>query len=412
MRAYLEAYGCALNVGESREAIAILARRGWELVDLPDEVDLAVLFTCVVQKTERGMLKRVRALKTARRLVITGCMATACRERSEAIAPEAEFVPPGSLEALSEALGPADADQHAPQRFSEFPFTIVPIATGCLGECAYCITQIARGRLRSRPEESIVQAVKGAISGRPTEVQLTGQDTAAYGSDIGANLPELVERVCAIPGDFRVRVGMMNPKSALPIVESLARMYSDPKVFKFLHLPVQSGSDPILRRMGRGHSVKDFNSIVSRLRSAIPDLSVSTDLIVGYPGETEEDHRANLEIISQIEPDIVNVTRFSERPGTSSARDPGKIIGGKMKERSRELTELRFAVALRKNKEWIGRTVRALATEPGKPGITIVRTEEYRRIVVPGKLKLGGWYSVRVTGATATYLKGSTEGPA
>jgi MiaB-like tRNA modifying enzyme len=412
MKAYLEAYGCTLNVGESREARALLARRGWDLVDAPEEADLAVLVTCVViEKTEREMLKRVKALSGAHRLVITGCMATACRGKAEEIAPEAEFVPPGDLASLSAALDAEGVDERASRHVERYPFSIVPISTGCLGRCSYCMTQLARGQLKSRPIDAIVQSVEEAVSLGPTEVQLTAQDTAAYGSDIDTSLSELIERVCEIPGDFRVRVGMMNPKSALQRLEDLVRLYSRAKVFKFLHLPVQSGSDSVLGRMSRGYTVGDFEIIVSRLRGTVPELTLSTDLIVGYPGETEEDHAANLRLISRVEPDIVNVTRFSERPGTAAAGDPHKVAGWKAKYRSRELTRLRFSISLGKNREWVGRKVRALSTEPGKPGTTIFRTDEYKQIVVPGRLELGAWSEIRVTGATATYLKGLREGP-
>ena len=412
MRAYVEAYGCTLNVGESREMRAHLAERGWDLVASPDDADLAVLVTCVViEKTERQMLKRVKDLRRVPKLLVTGCMATACRERAEEVAPHAVFAPPGDLESFSAVVGAIDAERRDPRPPNRYPVAIVPLSTGCVGSCAYCITKLARGELRSRAEASIVDNVREAVSRGPIEVQLTAQDTAAYGMDIGSDLPGLVRRVCEVPGDFRVRVGMMNPKSALRIPGGLTNMYLEPKLFKFLHLPVQSGSDAVLSRMNRGYTTGEFEFIVSRLREAVPELSLSTDLIVGYPGETDDDHRANLELIARSEPDIVNVTRFSPRPGTAASEEPGKVSGAKAKDRSRELGVARFSVALRRNRTWIGREVRALATEPGKPGTTILRTDEYRQLVVPGELKLGEWSKVLVTGATATYLKGTREGP-
>ena len=411
MKAFVEAYGCALNVGESREIEAVLAGNGWELVDEPEGCDLAVLATCVVvETTEREMLKRIRELSKVPRLVITGCMATACRERAERIAPNAVFVGPADMEEFTRIMNLEESISRdvALQGSS---YAIVPIATGCLGSCAYCITRLARGELRSRPIAKIVESVRMLVSNGPREIQLTAQDTASYGADIGSDLPDLVKRICGIDADFRLRIGMMNPRSALPIVDSLSKTYQHPKVFKFLHLPVQSASDRLLDLMDRRYTVADFENIVAKLREAVPDITLSTDLIVGYPGETKEDHELNLHMISRTRPDIVNVTRFSERPRTKALEQGPAVVGWKAKDRSRELTVLRFKVALENNKACVGRQVRALATEHGKRSSTILRTGEYRQVVVPEVLELGKYFDLVVRRATATYLVGSRTGP-
>ncbi len=408
MKAYVEAHGCSLNFGESREIEDLLSGNGWDIVNDSGDCDLAVLVTCVViKKTERKMLKRVRALSNAPRLVIAGCMATACPEKAVAIAPGASFAPPGDLDAASSLL--------RAQRTLARPRTreghgIVPISTGCLGGCSYCITRIARGPLRSRPPSQIEDAVQVLVREAPREVQLTAQDTAAYGSDIGTNLQALVQRICRLPFDFRLRIGMMNPAVAKVFLDGIVRVYEEPKVFKFLHLPVQSGSDRLLEQMCRRYTLDDFRRIVGTLRSAIPQVSLSTDLIVGYPGETEEDHEASLRLISEVMPDIVNVTRFSPRPGTEAAKAGSAVSGGVMKQRPREITELRFAVALERNRAWLGRRVTALATERGKNEATIFRTDEYKQIVVRGFLPLGRYCRVEVTGASSTRLEGNRIG--
>ncbi|MGQ9587944.1 MAG: tRNA (N(6)-L-threonylcarbamoyladenosine(37)-C(2))-methylthiotransferase [Thermoplasmata archaeon] len=405
MKAYVEAYGCTLNFGEARELEDHLLSRGWELAGSPDACDLAVLVTCVViETTERAMLKRIGELTGVPNLVITGCMATTCRERAQRIAPNAVFVPPGDLEEFSHAIEDTAGPVVRPDRERK-SYCIVPIATGCLGSCAYCITRLARGRLRSRPASRILSAVEEAAGQGPREIQVTAQDTAAYGTDIGTSLPELVSRICQIPLDFRLRIGMMNPKSAIPLAEEIAEMYAQPKVFKFLHLPAQSASDKLLDRMERGYTLEGFKKILSTVRARVPEVTLSTDLIVGYPGETAEDHAQNLDFISEARPDIVNITRFSARPGTKAAGQK-PVVGWMAKERSRELTELRFRIALEKNRSWVGRAVRALSTEIGKNRSTILRTDEYKQVVVPETLSLGRYYEVHVTGATPTYLTG------
>ena len=409
MKAYVEAYGCTLNFGESREIEELLAGNGWDLVDDPSVCDLAVLVTCVViDTTERAMLKRVKELSETPEFIITGCMATACRDKAEHLAPHAKFVAPGDFAALSKLLGPVTRKESLSN--ARGPYSIVPIATGCKGKCSYCITRFARGELRSRPVSQILEAIERAASDGPREIQLTAQDTASFGADIGEDLPSLVRRACVFPLDFRIRIGMMNPKSALPMSDRLAEMYLEPKVFKFLHLPVQSASDRLLEDMERGYAVEDFKSIVDKVRAKVPDITFSTDLIIGYPGETEEDHRLNLKLVSEIKPDIVNVTRFSPRPGTKAAKASHQVVGWKAKDRSREITELRFDVALEKNRLWVGKDVTALSTEMGKSGTTILRNDEYKQIVVPEVLPLGRYFEIKVTEATPTYLLGKRAG--
>jgi len=408
MKAYVEAYGCTLNFGESREIEDMLVEKGWDIVPNPGESDLAVLATCVViETTERAMLKRVAELsKAVPRLVITGCMATACREKAQRLAPSAMFVAPSDLESLSKMVESYGHGSKSNEWIRE-SYSIVPIATGCRGACSYCITRLARGELKSRPQARIFEAVKRAAKSGPREIQLTAQDTAAYGSDIGSNLPALVEVLCSIPFDFRLRVGMMNPKSALPILDSLVEMYAEKKVFKFLHLPLQSASDRLLGHMQRGYGVDDFRSIIRRVRERVPLVTISTDLIVGYPGESQEDHGDNLSIISEMKPDIVNVTRFSPRPGTEAAEAEGRVVGWRAKDRSREITTLRFKVSLERNSSWVDKELNVLSTEQGKNSSTIMRSDEYKQVVVPECLPLGRYYRVRIVEATPTYLVGA-----
>ena len=410
MRAYVEAYGCTLNFGEAREIEDLLAAKGWEICDSNDGCDLTVLATCVViDTTERAMLKRIRELASSRRLIITGCMATACREKAERIAPSALFVAPGDLKSFSALIGSQET-LHDARGVHRESYGIVPIATGCRGKCAYCITRLARGDLKSRPVSKVVESVQSLVKDGPREVQFTAQDSAAYGVDVGTDLPSLVESACQLPYDFRLRLGMMNPRSAMRLKGRLGQMFSHKKVFKFIHLPVQTASDDLLQAMNRGYTMADFRSLVSEVRAKVPEITVSTDLIVGYPGETAAHHRTNLDLVSEIAPDIVNVTRFSARPGTEAAASGNQIVGWKAKDRSREITKLRFRVALQKNRKWVGRTVVALATERGKGRSTILRTDEYKQVVIPSVIPLGGFHSLRVVDATSTYLVGAIGG--
>jgi MiaB-like tRNA modifying enzyme len=405
MRAYVESYGCTLNRGEAAEMEDLLRSHGWQIVAEPEDADLALLVACVViDSTERRMLKRAKTLSSVPRLIITGCMATARKEVAEEVAPNAEFLPPGdvdSLSALIESVGPRVPDEGPCQGYA-----IVPIATGCTGNCAYCITRLARGTVRSRSPEDIVDRIADLARDGPLEIRLTSQDAAAYGLDIGADLIDLVEGICDIRSDFRLRVGMMNPRNVLPMVDRLAEVFSEPKMFKFLHLPIQSGSDRLLAKMGRGHGRAEFEDIVTRMRSRVPGLTLSTDIIVGYPGEEDSDHEANLSVVRELRPDIVNVTRFSARPGTDAVTQ-GPAVGGRTaKARSRELSRLRFEIALENNNALIGETMTALSTERGRGSSTLLRNEAYRQIVVREPVPLRRYYKVSILDATPTHLIG------
>jgi MiaB-like tRNA modifying enzyme len=405
MRAYVESYGCTLNRGEAAEMEDMLRSRGWQIVAEPGDADLALLVACVViESTERRMLKRAKALSSVPRLIITGCMATARREVAEEVAPDAEFVPPGDVDSLSSLV-----DSVGPHVRNEGPrqgYAIVPIATGCTGNCAYCITRLARGTVRSRSPDDIVEKVAALARDGPLEIRLTSQDAAAYGRDIGTDLVYLVERICEISSDFRLRIGMMNPRNALPMLGGLADVFNNPKIFKFLHLPIQSGSDRLLAKMGRGHTRAEFEEIVTRMRSSVLGLTLSTDIIVGYPGEEDSDHESNLSVIRGLRPDIVNVTRFSARPGTEAANQTPAVGGRTAKARSRELAKLRFEVALDNSRALVGQTMTALSTERGRGSSTLLRNEAYRQIVVRERVPLRRYYDVSILDATPTHLIG------
>ncbi len=174
---------------------------------------------------------------------------------------------------------------------------IVPINYGCLGSCSYCCVLFARGRLRSYRIDELVERIKCDLASGVKEVWLTSQDTACYGKDIAVSLADLLREVCRVEGEFFVRVGMMTPNYALEILDDLIQAYKDEKVFKFLHLPVQSGDDEVLRLMNRLYSVEDFRRIVNSFREKIPEITLATDVICGFPGESKEAFQQTVELI-------------------------------------------------------------------------------------------------------------------
>ncbi|MEI8003894.1 MAG: radical SAM protein, partial [Methanothrix sp.] len=237
------------------------------------------------------------------------------------------------------------------------------------------------------------------------EVQVSAQDTAAYGLDIGTNLGQLLERLVQIPGDFMLRVGMMNPNSALLIKDQLLRAFQSPKVYRFLHIPVQSGSDGILKSMGRRYTAANFLELVSDLRSAHAKITIITDVIVGFPGETEEDFTETLDLVKRLQPDKVNITRFSARPGTPAARlydMPDRI----KKDRSREMTRLWLKIAAKRNQQYEGKILEVRITERGRDDTMKARAENYLGIVVTGRPKPGSIVRIVVTDSNPFYVSG------
>lgn len=412
MKVYVEAYGCTQNFGEARLMEETLQRGGHSIERSEAEAQAHVLVTCtVVEATERRMVRRIRELSTYETpLVVAGCMAAAQRDRVREIAPQARLLSPRRWPEIIDLIGAGTA---CGDRAAEIESTssgwhdaIVPIAQGCAGRCTYCITRVARGRVSSRPLDDLVADVRRHVETGVREIKLTGQDTAAYGVDSGPDLARLLETIDRIPGAFRVRVGMMDPLTVRPILDDLVAAFASEKVFKFLHLPVQSGSDRVLAAMRRDYAVREFEEIVTAFRRAYPDLCLSTDAIVGFPGETDTDFEATMDLVRRMRPDIVNVTRFSPRPGTPAAAMSGRVVGWRVKERSRRLSSLRFAVAMEVHAAQVGRDVDVLVTEPGKPGTILARTPEYRQVVLRESIPIGTFVRVRVTGATATDLRG------
>src|SRR5467141_4256200 len=264
VKVYVEAYGCTQNYGEARLMSEALAGQGHTITASEDEADAHVLVTCtVIETTERKMVRRMTELAAHDKpLVVAGCMAAAQRQRVLNVVPRAKLLPPRKWPQIVELLdaGTACGDRSAEIESQSFGWhdAIIPIAQGCAGRCTYCITRVARGRVASYPSDSIFEQVRRNVDRGMREIKLTGQDTAAYGLDRGTNLAALLRDVDRLPGEFRVRVGMADPLTVYPIVDELVEAYRSEKIFKFLHLPVQSGDDGILEAMRREYTVAEF----------------------------------------------------------------------------------------------------------------------------------------------------------
>ena len=405
MRFYLETYGCAANRGNS-EAFSAALVKGGHLPAPLEEADLVIVNTCAVtERTERDMKKRLSQLQ-GERLVVAGCLPSAIPKvvRDIRCCEVMGVLGSTSGRKMAEGFRP-EGSGCRPLRPDRRLTAVVNISEGCLGRCSYCIVRRATEALESRTVDEVAEDVRSRLKEGAVEIQLASQDAAAYGLDRGSSLPELVDAVAGIGGDFRVRVGMMNPSLAMPILEDLIRSYENPKIYKFLHVPVQSGSDRVLAEMKRGYSSRDFLDMTARLRAAFSDLTVYTDVIAGFPGETEEDFAATEALIREAEPDKVNVTMYSSRPGTaaSSLRDmPSRF----KKERSRRITRLWQEIAGLRNGRYLGEEIVAQVTERGRGETVMARSQNYRKIAACEPLRLGSFHRFRIVKTTPFYLGG------
>lgn len=400
-RICLETFGCTANLSDTMKLRALLQAQGHTVVP-EEEAEVVIVNTCsVTKRTELNVLKRLKALRDAgKQVVVAGCMAAAQPDLVQRLLGEAvPLVTPAELSASYES---------APELAFDGVVCAVPISIGCLGNCAYCIVKQARGELRSYSPETIHEAVRGAVARGAKELRLTAQDCTAYGCEHerGMKLPRLLDLITAVEGDFRVRIGMMNPDTVSPILDELLDAFESEKIFKFFHLPVQAGSDKVLRAMNRQYTVAEFVEMVKRIRARFPDCTFCTDFIVGFPTETTADFSASLQLLELLRPEKVNATRYSPRPGTEAAKLQD-LLEREKKERSRIIASRCHAIALDCNLALRGHLLPVHITERGKKGGGVIsRDSAYRLIVLNDTPPLGSTATVRITEATSTYLRG------
>lgn len=285
---------------------------------------------------------------------------------------------------------------------------ICQISQGCNYRCAYCIVKVARGRLRSFDPESIVRDIETAVNEGCREIWLTSQDNGQYGMDIGVRLPQLLGMVTAIPGDFKVRVGMMNPFSVMPILDDLVEAFDNDKIYKLIHIPIQSASDDMLKCMDRFHSMGDVDDIITKFRSKFADLTLFTDIIVGFPGEKDGDFERTVEWVRKYKPGKVNISRYTPRPHTK-AWEYRNIDSRIVVNRSNELHRVCYEIKLDAKKRMIGWRGEVFVSKDAKLEGFMARTDSYKPVVIKDNtLTHGQMCEVEIVDATAGYFVGKS----
>jgi tRNA-2-methylthio-N6-dimethylallyladenosine synthase len=420
-RLFLRSWGCQMNVYDSARMADVLAPLGYAPVDAPEGADMIILNTCHIREkaTEKlfSELGRLRQLKQAREaeggemvLAVAGCVAQAEGAEITARAPYVDIVlGPQSYHKLPEMVARAartgravvETDFPVEEKFDFLPEVSAPqgvtafltIQEGCDKFCSFCVVPYTRGAEYSRPVAAVLAEARKLVGQGAREITLLGQNVNAYhgaaeeGGEWG--LAQLVRALAEIPGLGRLRYTTSHPRD---MDEALIAAHRDiPAVMPFLHLPVQSGSDRVLAAMNRGHTAEEYLALVDRLREARPDLALSTDIIVGHPGETEADHEATLALIGRVKFAQAFSFKYSPRPGTPAAGAPHRVDEATKDRRLQEVQALLRDQQAAFNASLTGQTVPVLFTGPGRqPGQLSGRTPWLQPVHVPGSLSLIG----------------------
>ena len=414
---FVEAYGCSASFADSEMISGLILNGGHSLVENSSESDLNIVVTCSVKdSTANKMMHRIKSLKT-KPLIVAGCLPKAEKDTVEKFSENASLLGPNSLGKTLQvinstlngskqiALEDSDLSKVGLPKVRLNPAVgIVEIASGCMSECTFCQTKLSKGDLSSYRLGDVVRQVQTEIKEGCKEVWLTSTDNGCYGFDIGTDLPSLVNAVTEIPEKFMIRVGMMNPMYMPRIKEKLVEAYDNDKVFKFLHIPVQSGSNKVLHDMKRGHTAETFREIAKKVKERFENFTISTDVIVGFPSETEEDFQKTVSLLDETKPDVVNLSKYSARPGTDAA-EWEQLDAAEVKRRSKIVFEQISKLSMESNKKWIGWKGKVLFDEKTDEGIK-GRNFAYKPVSVTDKVDLGQSHTVEITDATVKRLIG------
>ncbi len=420
---YLETYGCSLNTADSDIIVGRLEVIDGQRVGNIAEAELILLNTCGVKEpTEDKIVHRLEELaKGTTPVVVTGCLPKISIDRVEnAIPGFAALLGPQSIETLAsivprifqgeKGIRHIESDNAYKLKWLTGPpdsvICTIPICEGCLGSCAYCAVKFARGKVRSYSIMDLHQIIERCVHLRYREIRLTSQDAAVYGSDTGETLASLLQSISRIEGPHKFRLGMFNANIVMSSINDLLESMDNEHFFKFFHIPLQSGSDRLLKTMKRRYIVSEWETLVKRVRKRFKNATIATDIIVGFPGETESDFEQTLELIQRVKPAVTNISKYGDRPNTLASMSKEKVETSRKKQRSRTLTKLVDEILVESNAAWVGWSGPVIITEKGSRGGMTGRNESYKTVIVHEDLSPGTIVDVEVTSSERTHLIG------
>lgn len=462
---HIETYGCTLNFADSEQMAGLLQKAQFIPARDIEEADFLILNSCTIKSpTETAFFKRLEEIKEKypyKPVIIAGCIPQTDPGKlknyslvgTRSIHHIVEVVEETLHDNLVKVLETGEMPPLNLPKLRKNPIVeIIPVSRGCLSACTFCKIKQARGNLQSYPPSDITALAAAAVNQGVKELWLTSQDCFCYGFDLGTNLPALLKELIKIPGDFKIRIGMGSPAHLKKIKDELFPLLNGDKLFRFLHIPIQSGSNRILELMKRGNTKEEFLEIVRELKEKVPQLNLATDIIVGFPTEREEDYWETLNLAREITPDTINISRYWAREKTEATKMkqlPGEVV----KHRSGVLTDIFGNISRMQNERWLGWKGEIIIDEEGKEeaggretegkevggketerkeiggkeierkGMEkkefgekgmgkqwLGRNSSYKPVIVRGDYKLGDVVKVRITKAGMFELRGETVG--
>ncbi len=424
-RVYIETYGCQMNVADTDLLLGVLGREGFVPTDDPASADVMLINTCAVRENaEQRVVGRMGELKRHKRpgviLGVVGCMAQRLGPTLLDRAPHVDLViGPDGYRALPELIASAhegertvDVEFKPWEHYEDIPHestqgvgAFVTVQRGCDYRCSFCVVPMTRGRERSRKLQDVVAEVEQVAGRGTTEVTLLGQTVNSY-HDGEHDFAALLRAVGRVEGIRRLRFTSPYPTDFTPsVIEAMA---DEPAVCEHVHLPVQSGSSRLLKRMGRRYDRDQYLDCVGRLRAALPDLAVTTDIIVGFPGESEDDYTATEDLVREVEFDDAYTFRYSPREGTGALRLPNPVPNDIAAARLERLIRVVRQTARRRNMALVGSVVEVLVEKVAKRGgLLQARSRTNKVVLVDGPREwIGQYFDVRLSGTTGSTFTG------
>ncbi len=435
--AYVHSYGCQQNVNDGERIKGVLTDIGYGLCDAPEQADLILFNTCAVREHAEqrvfgnvGALKGLKEKKPGLIIGLCGCMAnqTHVVEKLRRSYPYVDLVfGVDGIDTLPQLLAqklrthkrvllqpaqrPVIVESIPIRRESEFRAWL-PIMYGCDNFCTYCIVPYVRGREKSRRPEDILAEFRGLVQAGYKEITLLGQNVNSYGKGLEEQIDfsDLLNLLCSVPGDYHIRFMTSHPKDAShKLIDTIA---AQPKLCKHLHLPVQCGSDRVLAQMNRRYTVEQYMELIEYARSRVPGITFSSDIIVGFPGETEEDFQGTLDLVKKVGYMQLFTFIYSKRTGTKAADMPDETPRSEKTDRMARLLKTQDEIAMGLVKAQVGQTVRVLVEGFGRAEGTLTGRLDNNLTVefAADPALLGQYAKVKLTSARATVLLGQLEG--
>jgi len=411
--AYIETYGCSANQNNSEILAGILSRAGFLITNNQELADIIILNTCIVKdKTITKIKRRIQDLRQFSSqknnlLIIAGCMPeTEKLKKLKNLNKNLIFLGTHHFKDIlnlirdyedkklddkkqQEYIGNTKNEEREiklclPKLPGNKLISIHQISEGCLGNCSYCLTKIAKHELFSYPKEQIIKSIESDLENGAKEIWLTCQDCASYGLDKGkAELPILLKEILTLKHKFKLRLGMMDINNLLPITDEIIAVYKDKKMYKFLHIPIQSASNQVLKHMNRQYAIEQAKQVIEKFKKEFPSGVIATDIIVGYPTETKEDHKKNIKFINEFKPDVLNLSKFSSHKQTLAGKLP-TLKNSIIKSRTTKLIKIQRKTSKENKQKYLNKTIKVFINKkiPNSEKLHEARDDNYNIILV------------------------------